>query len=508
MKKSTTQLRASHVNSGTAIPREELPWPETSGRVTRLPKVHVEVHDDAEVTTYGGLDLVSSFCRKFKVAEALDRNVHVLERHLPYHESDHILAQAMNLYVGGTCIEDLANLQHSAGIRQLLGACRIPDPTTAGDFLRRFEKPGGLAGLRAAVDEIQEAVWRRLRRGGKRKPMGVVDIDVKGKEVYGAQKEGADFSYCGVWSYRALTFTLAGTNECLAMRLRPGNTKDPVGVPEVIRKLTPLLKRHFKRVLYRADNAFDESPVREACLETGAHYAFVGRGGSHRRKTAKAISEEEWAPFETRAQRRRARARAANSYRPRQRGKNLRRQRAQERNYKDLRLRGQELAECPQVVKEQEVPRGRLIFRRQLIHKYQGQHLLFPEIRYRQVVTNLPSSLYSAEDVVDLTYVRCDQENTIEQLGSGLAAWRMPVAQFAGNAAWLEIARLAWNLAKWIARLTLPDEVVRWEWKRFRQAFVFVAARVIRTGRRIVLRLYESHRFVGTLVAAHQKLQV
>ena len=81
-------------------------------------------------------------------------------------------------------------------------------------------------------------------------------------------------------------------------------------------------------------------------------------------------------------------------------------------------------------------------------------------------------------------------------------------AQFTGNAAWLEIARLAWNLAKWIARLTLPEEVVRWEWKRFRQAFVYVAARVIRTGRRIILRFLGSHRFVGALVAAHQQLQV
>jgi hypothetical protein len=67
----------------------------------------------------------------------------------------------------------------------------------------------------------------------------------------------------------------------------------------------------------------------------------------------------------------------------------------------------------------------------------------------------------------ELTYERCDQENVIEQLGSGLAAWRMPVAEFDGNSAWLEIARLAWNLGKWIAQLALPDEVVRWEWKRF-----------------------------------------
>ena len=71
------------------------------------------------------------------------------------------------------------------------------------------------------------------------------------------------------------------------------------------------------------------------------------------------------------------------------------------------------------------------------------------------MVTDLPGA---AEDVIDQTYQRCDQENLIQQLGAGLAAWRMPVAEFDGNCAWLEIARLAWNIGKWIALLVLPEE--------------------------------------------------
>ena len=102
----------------------------------------------------------------------------------------------------------------------------------------------------------------------------------------------------------------------------------------------------------------------------------------------------------------------------------------------------------------------------QRIEHHQGQQHLFDAYRYRYIVTDLPASV-TTQDVVDLTYERCDQENVIEQLGAGLAAWRMPVAEFDGNSAWLEIARLAWNLGKWIAQLALPDEVVRWEWKRF-----------------------------------------
>ncbi len=92
-------------------------------------------------------------------------------------------------------------------------------------------------------------------------------------------------------------------------------------------------------------------------------------------------------------------------------------------------------------------------------------------------------------------------------MGSGVAVWRMPVAEFDGNSAWLEIGRLAWNLGKWIAQLALPDEVMRWEWKRFRQAFVHVAAEVVHRGRQRWLRFSPAHRFLHLLVAAHVQLQ-
>ncbi len=87
-----------------------------------------------------------------------------------------------------------------------------------------------------------------------------------------------------------------------------------------------------------------------------------------------------------------------------------------------------------------------MILRPQRIEQ-SDQEPLFGFYRYRYVVTNLPA-LWSAEEVIDATYQRCDQEYVIEQIGSGLALWRTPVAEFDGNIAWLEIGRLAWNLGK------------------------------------------------------------
>jgi hypothetical protein len=293
------------VNTGTAVPRDELPWPEVAGRVFRLPRTHVEVDERSEVTPYGGLAVATAFLRRFKVADRIDQHVKVFLVHLPYRESDHVLAQALNLFVGGTCIEDIANLQHSEAARRIIGASRIPDPTTAGDFLRRFhEKEHQLPALRHAVDEVQAEVWRRLQRGrGKRNDdWSIVDVDGHVKPLYGVQKEGADF-YKSIWCYQPLIISLAGTGECLAIRNRPGSVRSSDGTAKVLDLVLPRVRARGGRMLVRGDSDFDRGDVRAACDRAGAYFAFVGREFTDRPKLVEAIAESQWKPFRTRAHR-------------------------------------------------------------------------------------------------------------------------------------------------------------------------------------------------------------
>jgi hypothetical protein len=81
------------------------------------------------------------------------------------------------------------------------------------------------------------------------------------------------------------------------------------------------------------------------------------------------------------------------------------------------------------------------------------------------------------------------------------AAWRIGRG---ANSAWLESARLAWNLGTWIVQLVLPDQVVRWEWKRFRQTFVYAAQVICSCRQELIIRVSAAHRWYASLVAAHQ----
>jgi hypothetical protein len=221
----------------------------------------------------------------------------------------------------------------------------------------------------------------------------------------------------------------------------------------------------------------------------------VAREATNRLSWAEAIPESTWKPFRTRAHREQQARRSAGDFVARRKKRNRRRRRARQRGYTNLQLVRQWVAGIPWTPKDSEKT-YRMILRRQLIEERDGQGHLFEFYRYRYVVTNLPTS-WSPVEVIDATYQRCDQENVIEQMGSGIALWRMPVAEFEGNSAWLEIGRLAWNLGKWIAQLAL----------RYRQAFVYLAVEVVHRSRQRWLRFSPAHRFLDQLVHAHVQLQ-
>ena len=504
MKVSIAFQRASHVNSGTSVDSEELPWPETKGRVMRHPLLHLESDPRGEMTHYGGLVLAQQFVRRFGVAKRLDGALRLFKRHAPYHESDHVLALAYTLYVDGTCLEDQSALQGSEAVRRLVGACRIPDPTTAGDFLRRFKTAQDVEQLSGVIDEVQEAVWsklaRRVRRRRKKGEFALVDLDGHIKPLYGVQKEGADFSYDGRWSYQPLVVSLGGSGECLKVVNQPGSSRSSDAAAKAVREVLPQVRRHFLNALVRGDTDFDRSDIFKAVMAKKAYFAIGGRLYPNRAALAEAISEENWKPFVPRSNREK---RSGPSRQVRT--ANYRQKKAFDRGFRTLRTVKQWVSEIAYQ------PHGldsacRMIVRRILIEERDGQGALFEHFRYRLVLTNLPRS-YTPWQVVDLTYQRCDQENVIEQFGAGIAGWRMPVAEFMGNSAWLEIARLAWNLGKWIAQIALPGEVVRWEWKRFRRHFVYIAAKVLKEGRSLVVRLAGSHRYLPDILTAHARLQ-
>jgi len=213
----------------------------------------METEHRGDATPYGGLPTAVLPAKKLRLDRAIDDKLGLLKFALPLSESDHVVTHAYNLFVGGSCLEDIRNLRRSDAVRRLLGADRIPAPSTAGDFLRRFGK-WDLHALRAGIDAARRKVWKRMPRRFRLR--ATVDIDSHIKEVYGDYKEGADFSYTKKWSYHPLLVTLAETGECLRLINRPGNAPSAEGASEALRSVFELMRRQFGRIYARGDSKF------------------------------------------------------------------------------------------------------------------------------------------------------------------------------------------------------------------------------------------------------------
>lgn len=476
---------------------DALPFPPSGRPVFRTRRVRLETERRGKVTPYGGLALAHKLVQGLGLPGAIDRELVLLKLHLPYHESDHVLTHAYNIFAGGTCIEDISSLQDSDAFKNLVGACRVPDPTTAGDFLRRFTTHH-LGVLDNVMDEQRARVWSTLPRARRRQ--ATVDLDSTLRVVYGECKQGAAFSYKGTWSYHPLLISLAETNECLRLINRSGNFASAEGVEEALDPCLGRLKEHFKRVLVRGDSAFYRRELIELCLAHGTDFALVMKSSPALAAAAAALPEERYRPFESHPAEPVNSRRLRQSRRTRQR---IRRLKARRRGYRTLTTISQWVAEM------RYRPHGldrdfRVIVKRQLVRSAKGQETLFDSYVYRFIITSIEDK--TAPETLRLAYGRCAQENTIEQLKNGLAAMRMPTGELVANGAFMMAGLIAWNLKSWLSLLALPAESLHWEWKRFRQAFVYVAAKIVAGARVAVARLAASHRFTPQMLAACGRL--
>lgn len=429
---------------------------------------------------HGGLGVMHKLVCGLGLDQALNRRVKVLKAHLPYHESDHVLNLAYNVLSGGSCLEDIERLRQDESYLNGLGAERIPDPTTAGDFLRRFAE-SDLLDLQEAINEIRLEVWKRQPREFRAE--GILDVDGTIVGTTGECKGGMDMSYKGIWGYAPLLVTLANTKEVLYLENRPGNQKSgDEAAAEWIDRGIELVSQSFAQVWVRGDTDFSLTRHFDKWDER-VKFVFGYDAMRNLVQQAEELSEKEWQTL--------ARpARYEIQTKARRRPENVKEQVVKERGYQNLILQSEAVAEFfYQPARAQKV--YRMVVLRKNLSVEKGEARLFDRIKYFFYITNDWEK--SAAEIVFFADQRCDQENVIAQLKSGVGAMRMPSSNLHSNWAYMIIAALAWNLKAWFG-LLLPEPVtgtaiMRMEFKNFLWRFIRLPCQIVKTGRRVVYRI-------------------
>ena len=459
--------------------------------------IRYEMSEKCQAINCGGLGAIHQMVRKIGLADAIDKNLHLLKIHKPYHESDHVLNIAYNVLAGGMRLEDMELRRNDEAILASLGAERMPDPTTAGDFTRRFG-PDDIEQLMDAINSTRQRVWQRC--GGDLLNEALIDIDGTVTETLGKCKHGMDISYKGIWGYHPLIVSLANTKEILFMENRPGNVASHEGAVKWIDKAIALVKPHAERVMLRGDTDFSLTGHFDRWSD---EVDFIFGMDSHKAavEAAEWLSEGKWWFLDRKAK---YKVKTRQRRRPKQvKAKIIRR-----RGFETLRTTKEMVAEFDYRPVKCKRDYRVVVVRKNISHE-KGEAVLFDEIRYFFYITTRRD--LTPSQVVRLANERCDQENVIEQLKNGVHAMRMPVDNLMSNWAYMVMASQAWNLKAWFALMMRSrkkrGKVLRMEFRQFLNTIMLLPCQIIRQGRQTIVRILTYNDHLSDLLSTSERMR-
>jgi hypothetical protein len=482
-------------------------WAEGAGCVMSSVGVKYELAEKARGVTYGGIGMIRRLAETLGLVESIDCRLHLLKFHLPYHESDHVLNFAINALCEGTCLQDIELRRNDEVFLDALGADAIPDPTTAGDFCRRFSA----VDVRTLLDAINEArlkAWQGQGEGFFEE--AVIDMDGTMVITTGECKEGMDISYKGEWGYHPLVVSLANTGEVLSIVNRSGNRPSHEGAAaEADRAIAVCRRGGFRAVRLRGDTDFSQTEFLDGWNRDGVMFQFGYDAKPNLQAIADELPENAW---ETLVRPPRYEAQGPTRRRP----PRVKRQVIRQREFLHLELQSEEVAEFEYQPGSCSQP-YRMIVVRKNISRERGETRLVDEIRYFFYITNDRAA--SASEIVFGCNDRCDQENLVAHLAGGVRALTAPVDNLVSNWAYMVMTSLAWTLKAWAA-LQLPvqprhrerheeekQKLLRMEFKTFVNAFVKIPCQIVRQSRRIIYRVLNWNEYLPAFFRLCQVLR-
>jgi len=470
------------------------------------PAMQYELSDRVQAATAGGLGVIQELVKQLDLAQIINRTCPIFKFRLPYSEADHVLNIAYNLLAGGTCLEHLELRRLDEAYLNALGAERIPDPTTAGDFCRRFTNWDVFA-LQESFHEARLKVWRQ--QPDSFFDLAEIEADGTMVETCGERKEGIGMNYKKQWGYHPLVMTLAKTREVLYVVNRSGNRPSHERAFAYFDRSIDLCRRAgFRTIRLRGDTDFSQTRHLDRWHDAGdVEFVFGMDAMPNLVEIAENLPDSAWNVLH-----RKQRA----SGKPRARRPNIKEQIVIDKEYVNKRLEREFVAEFdyrPVACRHT----YRIVVLRKQVSVTKGEQKLFDDSPYFFYITNITADELTAAEIVGQSNQRCDQENILSQLKQ-MGALSAPLHTLTSNGAYMAMATLAWNLKCWLAlsltesgppqakekRRVEKHRLVRMDFSTFRQSLILIPTQIIRTARRLIYRLLAWSPSLETLFRLHE----
>ncbi|MBI3578103.1 MAG: IS1380 family transposase, partial [Ignavibacteriales bacterium] len=399
---------------------------------------------EEELTAHGGLALMAEYNHGLKLREWVDRSLPAPGSNRGYSPSVFVDSLVLMLQGGGKSLEDLRVLERESALMRLMGVESLPDPDTAGDWLRRMgeadQGQAGLIGLGQVRDKMNQRILRRDR-------ISEYTLDADATQIE-AEKREARWTYQKVKGYMPMLGFLFETGICLYDEFREGNVAPQAGQLEFYRQCKQRMSAGKRIGFYRADSASYQAELINALEADQVFWAITADQDCAVKEAIKRISPNDWKEPEVGC--------------------------------------GYQVVETVHTMNKTGKA-FRLIVKREIrrqVDLYEGERYF-----YHAVATNWPTDQKNAFEALTWHNQRGQAENFNKELKSGFGLERMPCGQFGANAVFFRIGVIAYNLFIGFKRLSCPAAWAHHTIATFRWKWIQVAGRIVRHAGRVILKL-------------------
>ena len=447
--------------------------------------------DDPSLTPYAGLAIAGEVCRGLRVVELIDAELSALTRVAPVKQrrrgvspGELAVAIAEAQLTGAECFDDIEVVRADRAGAALRAVTNTPSAPTARQLAYLF-KPSHIRAIERGVARAGNGLDLKLGRDPAEDL--TFDLDATETKVFGRRKRGTGRSRHGHLAYNSYAVTWAERGRALTSELKGGNHAR-IKAPESGRMLgraERLLPQEHGQITVRGDSGFYAVELMMDCRKRKMRFTFSATRTPLMWAKLAEIDDDSWTDA--------------------------------------IDMRGAEVAELPFTPQGWKHERLRLIVRRvpvtaqeiqatsprarrrKTIPPDQLQMVLGGELdstyAYSFIVTDIPAEEKSTAEVEHFHRHRAQIEERFKDAKLGHALRHLPSGKLAANRLWLACCLLALNLSAFICDIspaagasgqaTDPDTPQRRHAKTLRRILFCVPGRIVRTARRMIVRLPE-----------------
>jgi hypothetical protein len=414
---------------------------------------------DRSLTAHAGAVLIRAAAHAVGLGTAIASHLRLKKRARGLTESETILAIAEAIALGAECLDDLSVARSDQAQQELRGFA-VPAPQTAGSFLKRFSL-GHIGQLDKALRAVHLRAFQLL--GIKSGDLVTLDFDSTYIRSYSSRREGADPTWTKRYTLHPLLCFVAEFGTCLHAKLRRGKAATSTGIKDFV---VECLRRIPAGVHVRArfDSGFLSSPLFAELERRGVFYLCGVPLIPRLTSVIRQIPDACWSPC--------------------------------------LDKDEGEIPEFGYRVASDRTNR----FRRYVVKR-------IPVDIGEQAELETAGFHYwgSSPTTMNQIQPRSESEAQVEsgmrELKENFGLDVLRKHGFMANWAWLLIVATALNLTRWSQLLGALDPDGDLRAKRLRYRYFNIPALLVRSGRRLILKLQRNYPLLDRFVAALKRLQ-